>query len=135
MRPRRLMNQINVVPYIDVMLVLLVIFMVTAPMIQHGSVDLPQTSNTPASAEQKSSTVIVRDDGYALQRSPSDTPEEMNTRELLSALEKLLTEDPERTVVVAADRNIDYGDVIRMLDQLRGLGFAKISLQTESRNP
>lgn len=135
MRPRRLMNQINVVPYIDVMLVLLVIFMVTAPMIQHGSVDLPQTSNTPASAEQKSSTVIVRDDGYALQRSPSDTPEEMNTRELLNALEKLLTEDPERTVVVAADRNIDYGDVIRMLDQLRGLGFAKISLQTESRNP
>ncbi|HLW05575.1 MAG TPA: protein TolR [Azoarcus sp.] len=135
MRPRRLMNQINVVPYIDVMLVLLVIFMVTAPMIQHGSVDLPQTSNTPAPAEQESTIVIVREDGFALQRSASDTPQEMDNRELLGALEDLLSETPERNVVVAADRNIDYGDVIRMLDQLRGLGFARISLQTESRNP
>jgi biopolymer transport protein TolR len=131
MRQRRLMNQINVVPYIDVMLVLLVIFMVTAPMIQHGSVDLPNVSDLPAPPSE-AAYVIVRTDGLALQRTASDTPRDLSNTELLGALKEMRATDPGQNVIIAADRNVSYDRVMSTLDDMRQLGFARVSLQTQS---
>ncbi len=131
MRQRRLMNQINVVPYIDVMLVLLVIFMVTAPMIQHGSVDLPEVSDLPP-PPSVAAYVVVSADGLALQRSASDSPESMSNTQLLGALKEMLAANPAQNVIVAADRNVSYDRVMTTLDQLRRTGFSRVSLQTQS---
>ncbi|AUN93798.1 ExbD/TolR family protein [Pseudazoarcus pumilus] len=131
MRQRRLMNQINVVPYIDVMLVLLVIFMVTAPMIQHGSVDLPEVSDLPPPPSE-AVYVVVRTESLALQRSVSDSPQEMSNAQLRTALTELLEANPAQNVIVAADRNVSYDRVMTTLDQLRRTGFSRVSLQTQS---
>jgi biopolymer transport protein TolR len=131
MRQRRLMNQINVVPYIDVMLVLLVIFMVTAPMIQHGSVDLPEVSDLPPPPSE-AVYVVVRADSLALQRSAGDSPQEMSNAQLRTALVELLGANPAQNVIVAADRNVSYDRVMTTLDQLRRTGFSRVSLQTQS---
>ena len=130
MRQRRLMNQINVVPYIDVMLVLLVIFMVTAPMIQTGSIDVPNASNV-STPPPEAATVKVTREGLELQRAPGGTFEQIGMSELQRALAELYGENPEQPVIVAAERNVEYDRVITTLDSLRTIGFTRASLQTQ----
>lgn len=130
MRQRRLMNQINVVPYIDVMLVLLVIFMVTAPMIQTGSIDVPNASNV-STPPPEAATVKVTREGLELQRAPGGTFEQLGMSELQRALAELYGENPEQPVIVAAERNVEYDRVITTLDSLRTIGFTRASLQTQ----
>ena len=132
MRQRRLMNQINVVPYIDVMLVLLVIFMVTAPMIQTGSVDLPNVSDTKAPPPAAAYVIVHKDASYSLQRSASATPEKMKATDLQRELVAMLKANAQQSVVIAADKNVQYDRVMSTLDQLRKAGFSRVSLQTES---
>ena len=133
MRQRRLMNQINVVPYIDVMLVLLVIFMVTAPMIQTGSIDVPNASNVSAPPPE-AATVRVTRDGLELQRSPNVPFEKMGSSQLQRVLTQMHAANPEQPVIVAAERKIEYDRVISTLDTLRTIGFTKASLQTQFGN-
>ena len=120
MRQRRLMNQINVVPYIDVMLVLLVIFMVTAPMVQTGNIDVPsagQVSATPAEA-------------IVIEVRASARP--VSNLEFQRALGEALQKNPEQSFLVAADSKLDYQKVIDVLEAARIAGVHKISLQTKS---
>lgn len=132
MRQRKLMNQINVVPYIDVMLVLLVIFMVTAPMVQTGSVDLPTVDDVPQPASE-AIYVLVREDGsLALQESASASPEDMSSSALQRALREILQNNPEQPVVVAADKRVAYEKVMDTLNGLRQAGFPRVGLQTQS---
>ncbi|APR04472.1 ExbD/TolR family protein [Thauera chlorobenzoica] len=132
MRQRRLMNQINVVPYIDVMLVLLVIFMVTAPMVQTGNIDVPsagQVSATPAEAI----VIEVKADGtLALRPSTSASARPVSNLEFQRALGEALQKNPEQTFLVAADSKLDYQKVIDVLEAARLAGVRKISLQTKS---
>jgi biopolymer transport protein TolR len=130
MRQRRLMNQINVVPYIDVMLVLLVIFMVTAPMIQTGSIDVPNASNV-STPPPEAATVRVTREGLALQRSPGAQFESMGNSELQRALQEMHAANAEQPIIVAAERSIEYDRVVTTLDSLRNIGFTKASLQTQ----
>jgi biopolymer transport protein TolR len=130
MRQRRLMNQINVVPYIDVMLVLLVIFMVTAPMIQTGSIDVPNASNVSAPPVD-AATVRVTRDGLELQRGPNAQSEKVTASQLQRALAQMHAANPEQPVIVAAERRVEYDRVITTLDTLRTIGFTKASLQTQ----
>lgn len=121
-KSRRLMNQINVVPYIDVTLVLLVIFMVTAPMTNPGVVELPKVGQT---LKQPSAPLVltvktdktIEFDGKAMPRD-----------ELLYAVRQQVEKDPQRAVVVAADKNVKYEDVIAVMDLIKQGKVEKVGL-------
>ena len=127
MRQRRLMNQINVVPYIDVMLVLLVIFMVTAPMIQTGTVELPsigKASETPAEPLQ----VVVSPDGTVALRDGAADPTPMSLDALVSQLVQAQQSTPPRPVLIAGDKEVRYEEVLKVMDALQVAGIDKIGL-------
>ncbi|WP_323001268.1 protein TolR [Denitromonas sp.] len=136
MRERRLMNQINVVPYIDVMLVLLVIFMVTAPMIQTGSVELPsvgKASQTPA----EPLNVVVKADGSVALRDAAQDPVPMALEAVVAQLLQMQQENPARAVLIAGDRDARYDAVLKVMDALQRAGIDKIGLlvQRGEREP
>ena len=122
MKKRRLINQINVVPYIDVMLVLLVIFMITAPMTNPGVVELPKVGET---LKQQVSPIIIsikkngkiEIDGKAFK---NDT--------LLAYVKKITKKNPDQSVVIAADKKVDYGRVITIMDLLKQNEVGKVGL-------
>ena len=112
-KSRRLMNQINVVPYIDVTLVLLVIFMVTAPMTNPGVVELPQVGQT---LKQTAAPIVitVKSDGKAEIESKV-----MERDQLLFEVKTQLEKTPDRAIVIAADKNVQYDKVITLMDSLK----------------
>ncbi|MFA7350948.1 MAG: ExbD/TolR family protein [Methylotenera sp.] len=123
-RKRRLMNQINVVPYIDVTLVLLVIFMVTAPMTNPGVVDLPSAGQGVLKQPQLPPIVLtVKKNGSIEFESKS-----LQRDALLLAVRAMLTQSPERSVVIAADKNVKYDDVIGVMDLLKRNKVDKVGL-------
>ncbi len=133
MRQRRLMNQINVVPYIDVMLVLLVIFMVTAPMIQQGTINVPSAgAGTPPPQFEAIFIEVKADGAYALRASNSSTSRPVRRDQLSTALKDALAKNPEQPFLVAADSKLDYQKVIDVLETARDAGVRKISLVTQS---
>ena len=132
MRQRRLMNQINVVPYIDVMLVLLVIFMVTAPMIQTGSVDVPTVADVPMTPSEAVLVIVKEDGSLALKPSGGAPEQSMTSNDLLRALRGIHEREPDRPVVIAADRKLSYEKVMDTLNGLRQAGFARVGLQTQT---
>ncbi len=123
LRKRRMMNQINVVPYIDVMLVLLVIFMVTAPMTNPGVVDLPQVGQTLKQATVPPLVITVKQNGKTELEGKA-----MQRDELLVALRKKLGTDAQRSVVIAADKNVKYDEVIGVMDLLKTQKVEKVGL-------
>jgi biopolymer transport protein TolR len=132
MRQRRLMNQINVVPYIDVMLVLLVIFMVTAPMIQPGSIDVPSAGALPAAPVQAAIIEIKKDGSLALRKNANSPSRPVTNIRFAGELKELLALDPEYPMLIAADSGLPYQTVIDTLEAARLAGVRKISLQTRS---
>ncbi len=128
-RPRRAMNQINVVPYIDVMLVLLVIFMVTAPFINPSQVELPsigKSSQAPVAPLE----VMIRADGSLLlrDRATSATGAPVSVTGLAGVIQRRQREDGNRPVVISADKSVRYEAVMRVMDRLQQLGVARIGL-------
>ena len=122
-RKRRMMNQINVVPYIDVTLVLLVIFMVTAPMTNPGVVELPGAGQSLNQPKLPPVVVTVKKNGGIELDSKT-----MQRDELLVAVKATLTSTPERSVVIAADKNVKYEDVIGVMDLLKTNKVDKVGL-------
>lgn len=122
-RKRRMMNQINVVPYIDVTLVLLVIFMVTAPMTNPGVVELPGAGQSLNQPKLPPVVVTVKKNGSIELDSKT-----MQRDELLVAVRATLAKSPERTVVIAADKNVKYEDVIGIMDLLKTNKVDKVGL-------
>ena len=133
---RRLMNQINVVPYIDVMLVLLVIFMVTAPLINPGQVELPsigKASDPPVQPME----VTIRADG-SLQfrdRSQSMADRGVTRDELLAAIREKQKANPAQAVVISADKDVKYEAVLDVMDMLQQNRVAKVGLLVKPRGP
>jgi biopolymer transport protein TolR len=133
-RQRRLKSDINIVPYIDVMLVLLVIFMVTAPMIQPSSVDLPSVgkSNTPPVAPLE---VIIRaDQTLALRdRSKAGSEVTLSRSDLASRLKAAQQANPEQAVLIAGDKSVRYEAVLSVMDELQRQQVGKIGLLVQPR--
>ncbi len=128
-RPRRQMNQINVVPYIDVMLVLLVIFMVTAPMINPGEIKLPQVGQSLKVPVAPLEVIIRSDSTLALRdRSKSGSAREMTNEELVSEIRQKQQDNPEQPVVIAADKSVKYEEVIKVMDILESQQVKEIGL-------
>ncbi|MEY2631613.1 MAG: hypothetical protein RIR00_267 [Pseudomonadota bacterium] len=130
MRPRRLKNEINVVPYIDVMLVLLVIFMVAAPMMQTGTVDLPTVGKSSEPPKDPIRVEVRADDDRLLVRGPKGEQKEVSRKELAQALVALKGTDPATPVLVAGDKNARYEAVLNVLDELKQMQFKRVGLET-----
>ena len=129
MRKRRLMNEINVVPYIDVMLVLLVIFMVTAPMIQTGSVDLPSVGKSSQPPVAPLEVIIKADASLALRDRAKGGPEQVVTRaDLASRIKEAQAANPQQAVLIAGDRSVKYEAVLGIMDELQRQQVTKIGL-------
>jgi biopolymer transport protein TolR len=128
-RPRRAMSEINVVPYIDVMLVLLIIFMVAAPLINPGQIDLPQAAAklAPAVAPME---VRVRPNGDLAFVDRSKAPDERRVTRprLLELVREAQRANPDQAVVIAADRNVRYEEVLHVLDLLQRSQVKRVGL-------
>jgi biopolymer transport protein TolR len=123
------MNEINVVPYIDVMLVLLVIFMVTAPLIQTGSVDLPSLGKASQPPVAPLEVIIKGDQSLALRdRGKGDAELAVNRTELTRLLQEAQKKNPQQPVVIAADKSVRYEAVLNVMDELQKQKVAKIGL-------
>lgn len=131
---RKPMAEINVVPYIDVMLVLLVIFMVTAPMMTQGvKVDLPETTSDPIQAQKDVEPVIVSVDanGAYYMEVGDEESEPMALADLNQQVSKILAGRSQRDVLVRGDENVDYGTVVRLMATLQTAGATSVGLITE----
>lgn len=129
MRPRRLKNEINVVPYIDVMLVLLVIFMVAAPMMTTGSVDLPTTGKS-SQVPSNPTRVMVRSDGSIAIKDPKGNDSSVDKAGLVTYLRSELAKNAELAVLVAGDKNAKYEAVLDVLDSIKQQDVKRVGLET-----
>ena len=122
MKKRRLMKQINVVPYIDVMLVLLVIFMVTAPMTNPGVVDLPKVGQ---SLKQQVAPIVI---SIKKDASTEIKGKKYKKDDLLAYVKESLDKNPDQSVVIAADKKVQYQEVIIVMDLLKQNAINKVGL-------
>ncbi|MGC8119161.1 protein TolR [Marinobacter sp. VGCF2001] len=132
---RKPMAEINVVPYIDVMLVLLVIFMVTAPMLTQGvKVDLPETTSDPIQQDKdvESVTVSVDSNGAYYLEVGDDASEPMALEEVRNQVAKILSQRGNGEVLVRGDEYVDYGVVVRLMAELQAAGATGIGLITDA---
>ena len=132
---RKLKSEINVVPYIDVMLVLLIIFMVTTPLLNlsvTADVQLPQSSSKALETSSDPLIVTVRSDGQLALQLPKAQPQAMDAAELEARLAAMVAQDKQLRVVVGADRQVPYERVIVAMDALKRAKVEKVGLVTES---
>ena len=128
-RTRKSINQINVVPYIDVMLVLLVIFMVTAPLVTPGEIELPSVGSKLVPPAQPLRVDLNRDQSISLTDLQAGTPATRVTRdELVARIRAKQARLPDQPVVIAADKDSRYEEVLRILDLLQRSGAKKVGL-------
>ncbi|AKJ68853.1 biopolymer transporter ExbD [Pandoraea thiooxydans] len=135
-RGRRAMADINVVPYIDVMLVLLVIFMVTAPMVAPSIVNLPTVAN--ASPQQQTPPVIVNIDAnnqlLVRYKDAQETHEQkMTEQDMLTFLQNRQEVNPDQPVVIAADKTVRYEMVMNVMSDLKAQGIKRVGLLVKQK--
>lgn len=131
MRQRRLKAEINVVPYIDVMLVLLVIFMVATPMMTTGSVDLPTTGSSSGKPPKFIRVEIETDGGLTIFDVDGNKTIVKDRKELGEKLLPMKGDSEKPTpLMIAGDRETQYRNIIDVLDEVKRLGFEKVGLET-----
>lgn len=141
-KKRKMTAEINVVPYIDVMLVLLIIFMVTSPFITQGvEVDLPQTSIAQSTAElagdSEASFIIVEIDRagvLGLSVNDDEMQRGLSLQELIVRVKAELSLNPDSPVAVGGDAATPYADIVLVLDELSRAGVAKVGLLTDLKS-
>ena len=131
---RRLMGEINVVPYIDVMLVLLIIFMITAPLLTQGiKVDLPKAGAEPLPSQPDQPPLVLSVDAHGrLYLNVGSTPRQpIDDQTVLVRATAALRRAPERAVLVNADQTVNYGRVVQAMVILQQAGARKVGFQTD----
>lgn len=125
-RDRRVLSEINVTPFVDVMLVLLVIFMVTAPLLKQGvDVNLPQAKGKEISSEERLVIVLAKDGSTFL------NDKKIRTSVLIEKLRSVSKINPE--VYLEADRDVPYGVVVKLMAEIKEAGIEKLGMVTEPR--
>ena len=130
---RRLVAEINVVPYIDVMLVLLIVFMVTAPLLMQGvKVELPNAPSAPLDKNDREPLIVsIKADGTFY----LDLGNGKNIQEpllsIITKVEKVLRQEPKTSVLVWGDANVRYGSVVKLMSDLQNAGAPSVGLVTE----
>ena len=125
------MSDINVTPMVDVMLVLLIVFMVAAPLLTVGvQVDLPKTKAAAIQGEDEPLTVSINNEGRIFLQ---ETPLDVNT--LVPRLLAITGNNPDIRIFVRGDKNIPYGRVMQVMGVINGAGFSKVALITDRSKP
>ena len=133
MRQRRLKNEINVVPYIDVMLVLLVIFMVTTPMMTTASIDLPSVGKAPAAPTAPLEVAIKADQSLSVtDRSGNSKEIKVDRKELLGMVKAAQQRNPDQPVLIAGDKNVKYEAVLMVMDELLRAQIKRVGLLVQT---
>ncbi len=133
MRPRRAVAEINVVPYIDVMLVLLIIFMVTAPMLMQGvKVDLPDAAAEPVENQDSEPLIVsINASGQFYLNLGRDDKQALELPTIEKRVSAVLRRDPDKPVLVWGDAAVPYGTVVEVMTALQSSGAASVGLVTE----
>jgi biopolymer transport protein TolR len=130
------MNQINVVPYIDVMLVLLVIFMVTAPLVNPGQIELPTVGKTTSAPVQPMEVSIHADESLWLRdRARGSAEIRVNRTQLLQEIKAKQSRNADQAVVISADKDVRYEKVLDVMDMLQQNQVKKVGLLAKPRTP
>ena len=130
-RDRRTINEINMVPFIDVMLVLLIIFMVTAPMLTPSAINVPSVGKGAKVPKTRADVIVEKDGGI---RFKADGNERTVPLQSLGATAKnWLKDQPEDTpVLISADKNVSYDSVMKAMSALQGAGVTRVALAVKS---
>jgi len=128
-RGRRTINEINMVPFIDVMLVLLIIFMVTAPMISPSVVDLPSVGKAAKQPDQVIQVVVQKDD--SLEMVTDSKTSKINLDGLADKVRTAQAGQTNTAVVISADRNVKYETVVKVMDTLQRAGIQRVGLSVQ----
>ncbi len=131
---RKLMNEINVVPYIDVMLVLLVIFMITAPLVNSGQVELPQIGKSLKPPVAPLEVIIKADNSLTFRDLALTTTErKVNRAELIEVIKQKQAKNTDQPVVIAADKSVRYEEVMKVMDILQKQKVKKVGLLAKQK--
>jgi biopolymer transport protein TolR len=130
-RRRRSMNEINMVPFIDVMLVLLIIFMVSAPLITTGVVDLPTVGKAQQRPTRVIEVVVGKDEKLRLRVDQQDDPLPLTLERLPARVREKQAGNADTPVVISADRNVKYESVVRVMDVLQKAGVKRVGLSVK----
>ncbi len=125
-----LISEINITPLVDVMLVLLIIFMITSPMLVAGiNIDLPETKASPVSGQDEPLVINIDKKGelYLLET-------KINRNELKTKLSNVLKEKKDSRIFVRGDKNVNYGEVVRVVAEIQAAGFNKVALISNIKN-
>ncbi len=130
---RRLVAEINVVPYIDVMLVLLIVFMVTAPLLMQGvKVELPNAPSAPLDKNDRDPLIVsIKADGTFYLDLGNGKNIQESLISIIKKVEKVLRQEPKTSVLVWGDANVRYGSVVRLMSDLQNAGAPSVGLVTE----
>ena len=131
-RGRRTISEINMVPFIDVMLVLLIIFMVTAPLIAPSVIDLPSVGRAAKQPDQVVQIVIGKDE--ALDLKIQDKTTRLGIRDIAAAVKKAQAGATNPAVVISADRSVKYEVVVKVIDTLQRAGVQRVGLSVQVAN-
>jgi biopolymer transport protein TolR len=128
-RGRRTINEINMVPFIDVMLVLLIIFMVTAPLITPSMIDLPSIGKAAKQPDEIIQVVIGKDE--ALELKVKDSSSRATLRDIASRVKQAQSPQANSAVVISADRSVKYETVVKVMDSLQRAGVQRVGLSVQ----
>ena len=128
-RGRRTINEINMVPFIDVMLVLLIIFMVTAPLIAPSMIDLPSVGKAANQPDQVVQIIIGKDETLQLKQKENTTA--ISLKEVARAVKQAQGSVPNTAVVISADKNVKYESVVKVMDTLQRAGVSRVGLSVQ----
>ncbi|MBC7702678.1 MAG: ExbD/TolR family protein [Rhodoferax sp.] len=132
-RGRRTISEINMVPFIDVMLVLLIIFMVTAPLISPSVIDLPSVGRAAKQPDQVVQIIIGKDELLDMKIKEKTT--RLPIRELAAAVKSAQAGASNPAVVISADRSVKYEVVVKVMDTLQRAGVQRVGLSVQLSNP
>jgi biopolymer transport protein TolR len=130
-RPRRSMNQINMVPFIDVMLVLLIIFMVTAPLITTGVIDLPSVGKSNATPQSVIEVIVGTDERLKLKIDGKADALPVTLPQLATRVRTAQAGNAATPVVISAERSVKYEAVVRVMDTLQKAGVQRVGLSVK----
>ncbi len=131
-RGRRTISEINMVPFIDVMLVLLIIFMVTAPLITPSVIDLPSVGKAAKQPDRVLQLVVAKDESLELKGIGSSMP--IALRDVAAAVKKAQAGASNPAVVISADRSVRYETVVKVMDTLQRAGVQRVGLSVQLVN-
>lgn len=131
-KKRKLVAEINVIPYVDVTFVLLVVFMVTAPLLMQGvQVNLPAVDSAPIKSNDNDPFIVsIKNDGsYWIDQRGENQNKNLN--EIKQIIEKILSQSPDKQILIWGDEKVDYGSVVLLMSELQKVGATSVGLITD----